>query len=139
MSELDGLDVRLLEPLLREFVGHIGLADTMAIVRRYGGRQLYIGQDGSPLQDLIGEQKAALIGRHYGGDRPLIPKALRALRHLRDAQLRARLTARRGVRQVALELGIGERRAWQILSAGDAPGGADDEQAATNPNLRLFD
>lgn len=139
MSQLDGLDVRLLEPLLRDFVDRIGLADTMAIVRRYGGRQLYIGQDGSPLQELIGEHKAALIGRHYGGDRPLIPKALRALRHLRDAQLRARLTERRGVRQVALELGIGERRAWQILSGNREPGDPTDGSGGTDPNGRLFD
>lgn len=125
-GDFDGLDVQLLEPLLQDFVRLIGLRDTMAIVKRFGGRQLYIGADGASLLDVIAAPKAAAIGRYVGqqGSRLFIPKALPALRHLRDQRLARRPEA--SVRDTAVELGIGERRAWQILKRLRTDGGAPE-------------
>lgn len=137
MSQFDGLDLDLLEPLLRDWVRLIGLEPTMKIAQAYGGTLLYIAQaadENADLVALIGRENAATLGRHYGGERPLVPKALPALRALRDARMRAL----RGVtshRQLARQHGIGERRARQILAAAD---GTDDGSAGP-ANLPLFD
>lgn len=135
MNDLDGLDVSLLEPILRDFVRLVGLRDTMAIVARHGGRQLYIPEDGGCLTELIGPVKAAIIGRAYRTERPLIPKAKRALRHLRDRHLQRLAAEQQSVRKAAVQLGISERRAWQIRRGEQR----DDAAAAEQLTRDLFE
>ena len=127
-DELAGLDTRLLEPLLRDWVKLIGLAATMAIVERHGGLLLNIARkadENAELVALIGRDKAAVLGCHYGGERPLVPKALPALQALRNERMRADRSTK-SVRQIAREHRLGERRVWQIL------GGAEE---ASTPDL----
>lgn len=113
------LDTQLLEPLLQDFVRLVGLANTMAIVERWGGLPLYIaGQPDAEgdLAQLIGMEAAQILAREYGGERPRIPKAGKALRALRDVRIRAD-HATKSIRALVLEHGLSERRICEILAA----------------------
>jgi hypothetical protein len=135
------IDTDLLEPLLRRLAQEVGLEATMKIVARHGGRQVYIGEQGGVLIDLIGPEAAEKVGRLIGPYAYLIPKALPALRHLRDQRMLAARAAK-GVRTIAGEHGLGERQAWKIMKRGasrrpaqpgDVPAYPDDDR-----NGRLF-
>lgn len=133
MTNLDGLDETLLEPLLRDFVRLIGLAATMDVVRTYGGTRLHIAkraQDNGALASLIGLDKAAVLSRQYGGDRPTIPMATVALTELRNRRMRAQ-RASLSVRELALANRMSERHAYRIVGGADQ---ADDETTGS-----LFD
>lgn len=127
------IDVQLLEPLLRQLVDLIGLGPTMALVDAYGGTRLCIAEkadENQALVALVGPENAALLGRHFGRERPLIPKAGAALRALRDRRIVADLE-RMSVRQVALKYQLHERRIWQIQAERGGP--------ESSPNGSLFD
>lgn len=135
MTPSDAIDVSLLEPLLREFVRLIGLEATMAIVEKHGGTLLSIPRKAGANEDLvalIGADKAAILGKEYGGERPLIPKALDALRDMRDRQIREQ-RERYSMRELARRYRLGERRIRQITSSGG------DEPPVPPPQARLFD
>lgn len=117
------LDVELLEPLLRQFVELIGLGPTMALVDAHGGTRLCIAEaadENAALVALIGADKAAILGRHFGRERPVIPKGEAALRALRDRRIGADLE-HMSVRRVALKYGLTERRIWQIQAELGSP------------------
>lgn len=132
--DLAELDVDLLEPLLREFCRLIGLPATLAIVEAWGGLPLYIAElqdPGSQLSKAIGYDQARVLGREFGGERPMIPKAGRALRALRDQRIR-REHSTKSIRQLVLDYKLSERRVCEILAAGGriaqhVPGLFDDE------------
>ena len=110
------IDVQLLEPLLRQLVELIGLPATMALVEAHGGTRLCIAEkadENAALVALVGPENAALLGRHFGRERPVIPKGEAALRALRNRRIVADLECM-SVRQVALKYGLHERRIWQI-------------------------
>jgi hypothetical protein len=76
------MDIELLEPVLREFIDVASLRATLLIVEAYGGTRLQVPKEldaDHPLARLVGLQEARQIARRFGGDRPLVPKALRAL------------------------------------------------------------
>lgn len=130
------LDIGLLEPLLRDWVQLIGLNATLAIVEKHGGTLLNIpekAEQNADLVALIGAEKAAILGRHYGKERPLVPKALDALRAARDQAIRSQ-REHKSMRQLAREYGLGERRIRQITSGGPSP-----SVASPSPQPRLFD
>lgn len=126
----DEVDVSLLEPLLRQMVGLIGLPATLAIVNRYGGTLLNIprqADQNAALVALIGAENAAVLGRALGPDRLLIPKALPALTAARNRLIVQRLQTR-SVRQVAREFRLGERMVWYIRSGSDVASADDQRQ-----------
>lgn len=130
------IDIGLLEPLLRDWVRLIGVNATLAIVEKHGGTLLNIpikAEENADLVALIGADKAAILGREYGKERPLVPKALDAIRELRDRQIRAQRD-HKSMRQLAREWGLGERRIRQITSSDPAP-----VSPPPSPQNRLFD
>lgn len=81
------IDVGQLEPILQQMVSLVGLAHTLTIVEHWGGLRLYVPRDVTEdhaLAKRIGIEAARLLAEHYGEDRWPIPKALRALRAVRD-------------------------------------------------------
>lgn len=107
---------QLLEPLLRDMLRIVGWQAVLAIVQAYGGTRLYIAQrahQNEELVALIGAEKAELLGREMGGERPLIPKARRALEELRNRQILAQLETD-SVRNVCRRFGLAERQVWKI-------------------------
>lgn len=117
------INTDLLEPILQDIVELIGLPHTMRLVETYGGVRLYVPkqslEDDHDLVRLIGREAAEKLQTIYGGESHFdIPKAERALRAVRDAEIRAARTARTGrmsVRELALKYGLTERNIRYIL------------------------
>lgn len=131
-ADAPAIDVGLLEPVLRELVEVSSLRATLLIVEVYGGTRLNVPkvlEADHPLARLVGLQEAQQIARRFGGDRPLVPKALRALTAIRDTQIKANAEGH-SVPELARRHGLGERRIYQIR------GEAEPE---ANPNRSLFD
>lgn len=133
-ADTPAIDIKLLEPVLRELVAASSLRATLVIVEVYGGTRLGVPKDleaDHPLARLVGLMEARQIARHFGGDRPLIPKALRALTAIRDAQIKANPEGL-SVPELARRHGLGERRIYQIR-------GEAEPEAEANPTRSLFD
>lgn len=129
------LDVGLLEPLLREIVALVGLPLTLRLVERFGGTPLYIPAAGDTdrlqhLVDLIGPEAAAALAREMGSQQHLIPKALPALRELRNRKIEADLANGATCIEVARRERISYRRLLQIKA-----GARDDQADKATPDL----
>lgn len=114
--QLDDLNLDLLEPVLRRMVELIGIEATFAVVHAHGGMLLNIAQradQNAHLVDLVGAENARALGLEWGGQRPFIPKAQAALKHLRNQQI-TRDLQQLSVREVARRNRLGERRIWQL-------------------------
>ncbi len=88
------LDTDLLPPILQDIVALIGLPHTMKLVDQHGGTRLFVPKLGvaedHPLAVLLGHRAASKLIAHYGGEEHFdIPLAARALRAVRNAQIRA--------------------------------------------------
>lgn len=118
MNDLADLSTDLLPQVLQDFVRLIGLAATMILVEHFGGRRLYIPVNPHAehhLAKLIGLDNLAKLSRVYGlEDHFDIPKAERALRHLRDQKIRAEYGPKSASR-LAAEHGLTERQIWNIV------------------------
>lgn len=108
------INTDLLEPILQDLVELIGLHPTMRLVQAYGGVRLYVPklelEDDHSLVRLIGSEAAKKLQAMYGGEPHFdIPKAERALRAVRDAEIRAK-RPHTSVRLLALENRLTERQ-----------------------------
>lgn len=108
------INTDLLEPILQDLVGLIGLHPTMQLVQAYGGVRLYVPKlaldDDHSLVRLIGNEAVKKLQAMYGGEPHFdIPKAERALRAVRDAEIRAKRLCS-SVRLLALEYRLTERQ-----------------------------
>lgn len=110
------INVAQLEPILQEMVGLVGLAHTLTIVEHWGGLRLYVpkevGEDHA-LAKLIGIEGARRLAEAFGDDRWPIPKALRALRAVRDHHI---VTNPDGlsVYELVRRFGLTERQIYKI-------------------------
>ena len=115
----------LLPKRLQEFVRLIGLAATLKVVERYGGTRLYVPANphsDHPLAVLIGlDQLTKLSAVYAGEDHFDIPRAVRALRHVRDVQMRADYKVKSAA-VLAREHGLTERQVFNIVGAEGDPG-----------------
>lgn len=127
MSDWTDLSTELLPKVLQDFVRLIGLAATMILVENFGGRRLYVPVNPHPdhqLARLIGLDNLAKLSKVYGlEDHFDIPKAERALRHLRDQRIRAEYGPK-SASTLAREHSLTERQIWNIVG----------RQAADNPD-----
>lgn len=112
--------MQLLPKRLRDFVRLIGLPATLKLVERYGGTRLYVPANPHaehPLAVLIGLDKLQALSSVYAmEDHFDIPKAERALRHLRDQQIREAYKTR-SASALAREHGLTERQIFNIVGA----------------------
>ncbi len=120
MNDWADLSTELLPVILQDFVRLIGLKHTMALVSAYGGRRLYIPVEPKPehkLAQLIGVENLAVLSKIYGlQDHFDIPKAERALKHLRDEKIRGEYGPK-SASKLALEHNLTERQIWNIVGA----------------------
>lgn len=91
---LDETYADLLPPTLQDLVELIGLHLTMRLVEKHGGTRLFVPKlgvkDDHPLAKLLGPQAARKLVDAYGGQEHFdIPLAMRALKAVRNAQIRA--------------------------------------------------
>lgn len=88
------INTDLLPPVLQDLVALIGLPLTMKLVDKHGGTRLFVPKLGAaadhPLAQLLGPQAAHKLVQSYGGEEHFdIPLAMRALKAVRNAQIRA--------------------------------------------------
>ena len=84
-----------MQRILKELAGVIGLADTIELVRRWGGRELYVPvgvQSGDPLALTLGLETARKLVKGYGGQRLQLPAERNALIDLRNAAILRAIT-----------------------------------------------
>lgn len=70
----------------------VGMEAAMAIAKTYGGRRLYIprkARSNHQLVTLIGTEKLEALCHHYDGERLTIPSCDRALKYVRNREIRA--------------------------------------------------
>ena len=127
LATWDELAVQLLPKRLRDFVRLIGLPATLKLVERYGGTRLYIPANPHaehPLAQLIGLDKLQALSSVYAlEDHFDIPKAERALRHLRDQEIREAYKTR-SASALAREHGLTERQIFNIVGCAEPDPGA---------------
>lgn len=126
------ISAELLPKVLRSFVEHIGLAATMLLVEHFGGRRLYIPinpQEGHHLAKLIGLDNLVKLSRVYGAEDHFdIPRAMRALRQIRDDKIRAEYGPK-SASALARENGLTERQIFNIVGL---------DKAANSSQSKLF-
>jgi Mor family transcriptional regulator len=113
------IDTDLLPPILQNIVAGIGLPLTMKLVQARGGVRLYVPklelEDDHYLVQLLGREAAEKLQSMFGGDEHFdLPKAERALRAVRDTEIRRRRIKGESVRSLALEYGLTERQIYAI-------------------------
>ncbi|MDX8386392.1 MAG: Mor transcription activator family protein [Gallionella sp.] len=90
----DHLKVELLPQMLQDLVAMITLPATMKIVEARGGTALYVPvrhlRDEHYLVKLIGREAAEILQHEYHGEELSIPTALKALRAIRNNEIRAK-------------------------------------------------
>ncbi len=103
-----------MQRIVKELAEAVGLADAIAIVRRWGGRELYVPttvRQGDALALTLGLETAQKLvtwcnERTIGGRSVQLPAERNALLDLRNAAIVAGLVARRSHESLALEYGL---------------------------------
>lgn len=141
----DQLDMQLLPPLLREFVAQVGLEKTLRVVERCNGRRVYMPDQPEPthwLSELIGQADAVKLARLCGSNFVVMPRAVQALRRMRNRELvaaREQISVneaihRFGLSRRSVQTIVADERKRQPGAAGDQPANQPAEQQP-----RLFD
>lgn len=114
----EDVEARYLPGVLLEMVRLVGLPATLAIVRAYRGIQLYVPSrfdPDHPLVKLAGHAAAAALIERYGGDKFDIPRALIAIKAVRDKRIRAERAAGATHARLAITYELTERQIRNIL------------------------
>ncbi|MBF0165649.1 MAG: DNA transposition protein [Magnetococcales bacterium] len=107
---------------LQELVRVIGAAAALRLVETYGGLTLAIPKrlhESGELTMKLGVETVKLLISWGGGDRVYVPRAEKALRCLRDQEIRRRVDANEKPSFLALQYRLSERRVWAILKGED--------------------
>ena len=124
----------LLPPLLQDFVRLVGLQATMALVGAVGGLRVYIptperATPEHPFAVLIGFDSLLKLAAEYGGQPHFqLPKADRALKAVRNAQIAKAYAKDRSARQLAEEFRLTESQVVRIVAAAGVTAPVDRKQ-----------
>jgi Mor family transcriptional regulator len=121
----------LLPQQVREIARVVGLPGALRLVDELGGTTWEFAKGANrigeirvaALADILGEEAAAVLTRHMGGEKIYIPRCSTALRSLRDAEIhrqfeqavREGVTANTVVAELARAYKLSDRRIWLIL------------------------
>lgn len=107
-----------MQRVLRELSKVIGLPDTIEIVKRWGGRELYVPrsvEQSDPLALTLGLVTARKLVEHWGGERLALPIERNALLDLRNESIVAASSAGKSNQEIALEYGLTRQSVAYIL------------------------
>jgi Mor family transcriptional regulator len=107
-----------MQRILKDLSEKIGLADTIEIVRRWGGRELYVHakvEAGDPLALTMGLESARRLVQHYGGQRLQLPAERNALLDLRNASIVDEQRSGSSHEQIGLRYGLTRQAVSHIL------------------------
>lgn len=109
-----------MQRILKELANAIGIGDTLEVVRRWGGRELYIPvkvEQGDALALTLGLDSARRLVEHYGGQRLQLPAERNALLDLRNAAIVAEAEAGDSQERIGLRYGLTRQAVSHILKA----------------------
>lgn len=107
-----------MQRVLRELSNAIGLPDTLEIVRRWGGRDLYVPvkvEPRDPLALTIGLESARRLVKFYGGQQLQLPAERNALLDLRNAAIVEEAAGGASHEQIGLRYGLTRQAVSHIL------------------------
>lgn len=122
MIAIAEVEVKLLPPLLQDFVRLIGIPATMLLVENYGGRRIYIPSpqrctDTHAIAQLIGPSNLSKLADYYGSISHFqFPKAERAFLAVRNARIVSAYMTSKTARELAVEHNLTEGQIVRILS-----------------------
>lgn len=135
-SLAESIDSELLPQLLQDFVRTIGLEPTMALVRHSGGLRIYIPTPERCTVDhvfahVIGLDNLLKLAKVYGAeDHFQLPKAEKALIHVRNTRIARAYATHKTARELAIEYHLTEGQIVRIVAAMGAKPPVDRRQAA---------
>jgi len=107
-----------MQRIIKDLSDKIGFADTIEIVRRWGGRRLYIPvsiEEDNPLAIAIGLERARRLSDHYGGQQLELPAERNALLELRNAEILRQHRAGKSMEFIALQFGVTRQAVGYII------------------------
>ena len=107
-----------MQRVIRELSNVIGLADAIEIVRRWGGRDMYVPvkvEAGDALALTLGLETARRLVHEYGGQRLQLPAERNALLDLRNAAIVAQHEGGASMESIGLEYGLTRQAVSHIL------------------------
>lgn len=107
-----------MQRVIRELSNVIGLADAIEVVRRWGGRNLYVPvsvSSGDPLALTLGLEAARRLAEHFGGQQLQLPAERNALLDLRNAAILADHHTGMNYTQIGLKYGLQRQTVTYIL------------------------
>lgn len=113
-----GVELDLLPPSFAEVAQVIGLPAALILVEHYGGTRLWVPQSLEQpwsVTTLIGDEAAQQLVVHCRMERIWVPRCLRALRAVRDAEIRARHAKGEKTDALARAYGLTDRTVWYIV------------------------
>lgn len=115
---------------MAEVAGHHGFEAAVALVMNFGGKRIHVPvkPEGKKLAQVIGDDAARTLAKHYGGTHMTVPTAgtfrRAALQNKRDEAVMVRLLAGESQEQIAFDIGVCRTTIQRIVTryraAGDA-------------------
>jgi hypothetical protein len=119
----------LLPEKLKEIAEYCGDQTAMDLLQHYGGGHLCVPQQVDAMHQLsqvLGPKAAAVFCRNFAGETIQIPKAAKALRTLRNTEIRRLRKEHEPLFNVARQFGLTERQVLTICNGMDADYGQVD-------------
>jgi Mor family transcriptional regulator len=107
-----------MQRVIKELSRVVGFADAIEIVRRWGGRIVYIPvkvEQGDALALTLGLETARKLVKEYGGQQLELPPERNALLSLRNAAIMERRGAGVSMEKIGLEFGLTRQAVSHIL------------------------
>lgn len=107
-----------MQRIVKDLSEKIGLGDAIELIRRWGGKELYVPtkvESGDPLALTMGFASAQCLVKHYGGQRLQLPAERNALLDLRNAAIVAEAAAGASHEQIGLRYGLTRQAISHIL------------------------
>lgn len=120
--DLRGVTADDLPPGIRPVYQLIGLPATLDLVRAYGGARVTIPQrPRGRLLELLGEERAAALGRVFAGNLMYVPSLATVRRRVRNRRICAAYDEGATVSDLALAEGLSHRQVESILNSPERP------------------
>lgn len=107
-----------MQRILTQLVARIGLADTLTLVRRWGGRTIRVPtkvSEGDPLALTLGLVAAQKLVEHYADERLQLPDERHALLDLRNERIAAEADKGRSQESIGVEFGLTRQGVAAVL------------------------
>lgn len=107
-----------MQRIVKDLAEKLGLGDSLEIMRRWGGRDLYVPvhvERGDPLSLTLGTDTARRLVEHFAGQRLQLPAERNALLDIRNAAIVADVAAGESHEKTGLRYGLTRQAVSHIV------------------------